>query len=382
MSDSVSTSQSADKSRTIRVGISTRHGMADEIAAFPPEGIEYCFPEPTRRTHRFIRSPLKCYLWEFAQKGEFDILEAYLSPVITESPWICSLDCFPAAVAFNLLGAPIPRAIRLAFINRLFRQDQCRKIVFWSEAARRTMLEYGRVRDPKILDKTTVVYPAIREVPDYKIRYSDDQINLLFSGDFFRKGGANVVDVFEQLQPKFPGIKLRVCCDEKIDFNTPNRELRGKYLEKIRSNSAIIFGRVSRQEMLETILPETSVYLLPTYNEAFGFAILEAMAYGIPVIATNQFAIPEMIEHEQSGLLIDMSQYNTQKMFRGYVVDKIPDDFRGHINEQLILHLSSLIESANLRKQIGDVALSRVRTKFGFEARNRTMGTIYCKSAE
>jgi len=85
MSDSVSTNQSADKSRTIRVGISTRHGMADEIAAFPPEGIEYCFPEPTRRTHRFIRSPLKCYLWEFAQKSEFDILEAYLSHRVTNA---------------------------------------------------------------------------------------------------------------------------------------------------------------------------------------------------------------------------------------------------------------------------------------------------------
>ncbi|MFT4803964.1 MAG: glycosyltransferase involved in cell wall biosynthesis [Psychroserpens sp.] len=44
--------------------------------------------------------------------------------------------------------------------------------------------------------------------------------------------------------------------------------------------------------MLEQVLPETDVFVSPTYEEAFGFALLEASAYGIPVISTNHYAIP------------------------------------------------------------------------------------------
>ena len=119
------------------------------------------------------------------------------------------------------------------------------------------------------------------------------------------------------------------------------------------------------------------MYLLPTYNEAFGFAILEAMAYGIPVIATNQFAIPEMIEHEKSGLLVDISKYDTAKLFRGYVVDKIPAAFQSDVNDQLFGYLMKLLESKELRLEIGEHGRNRVRVVFGFKARNEAMQAIY-----
>ena len=153
--------------------------------------------------------------------------------------------------------------------------------------------------------------------------------------------------------------------------------MRRRYLEKIRTNPGILFGRVSRQEMLETILPETSVYLLPTYNEAFGFAILESMPYGIPVVTTNQLAIPEMIEHGKSGLLVDISKYDTQRMFRGYVVDQIPDNFKRDVNEELMETLETLIVSRTVREELGKNALWRARDKFGFANRNSQMERIY-----
>ncbi|TWU44348.1 D-inositol-3-phosphate glycosyltransferase [Novipirellula aureliae] len=366
-----------EKDPLIRVGVSTRHGMADEIAACPPDGVEYCFPTPTRTRHRFIRSPIKSYLMEFADTREFDVLEAVLSPVITSAPWVCSLDCFEAALAFGFLTFPLPRVTRVGYVNRLFRRNNCKKLLFWSQAARETLYGYGGVTDPVVIDKATVVYPAIRQVSEDFIRYTDDQVKLLFSGDFFRKGGANVVDVFESLQQEYPGITLRICCDEKIDFRSRNRELKEEYLTRIRKNQSIQFGRVSRQRMLGEVLPETDVYLLPTYNEAFGFAILEAMAYGIPVVATNHFAIPEIIDSESDSFLIDISDFDTKNMFRGYAVDAIPLPFRNHVNDQLKAYLRRLIESSALRRTVGAAALEKVRSKFGFGSRNETMSVIY-----
>jgi glycosyltransferase involved in cell wall biosynthesis len=39
-------------------------------------------------------------------------------------------------------------------------------------------------------------------------------------------------------------------------------------------------------------------------NEAFGIAIVEAMLYGKPVVAADRGGIPEVIAHQQTGLLI------------------------------------------------------------------------------
>ena len=46
------------------------------------------------------------------------------------------------------------------------------------------------------------------------------------------------------------------------------------------------------------------VAVLPSYREAQGLALLEAMALRRPVVATAVGGVPEMVEHEQTGLLV------------------------------------------------------------------------------
>jgi glycosyltransferase involved in cell wall biosynthesis len=231
------------------------------------------------------------------------------------------------------------------------------------------------------MEKATVVYPAIRSVPNAERQDAvGDRVNLLFSGDFFRKGGANVVDAFERLQSKYSGVRLRVCCDERIDFDTADQQLRDNYLTRIRSNEGIEFGRVPRDEMLGRILHETDIYLLPTYAESFGFALLEAMAYGLPVIATNEFAIPEIVDHGKTGFLIDISEFNVLSFVRGYQVQTIPEDFRQYISGQLFDYLVQLIESPELRRDMGERGKSVALSKFAIETRNQQMLDIYRSS--
>jgi glycosyltransferase involved in cell wall biosynthesis len=116
---------------------------------------------------------------------------------------------------------------------------------------------------------------------------------------------------------------------------------------------------------------------MPTYVEAFGMAIVEAMAFGIPVIATNHFAIPEMVEDGVSGLLIDTRRFDCEQLFRGYIVREIPEDFRTHVTETFFGHLCRLIESIDLRRSIGLAGLEVVRTRFSFEQRNARILEIY-----
>ncbi|MBI5248232.1 MAG: glycosyltransferase family 4 protein [Desulfomonile tiedjei] len=63
-------------------------------------------------------------------------------------------------------------------------------------------------------------------------------------------------------------------------------------------------GEVDR-EKIPLYLALADVFLLPSYIEGMPVAIIEAMRSGLPVISTRVNAIPDMIEQEVSGLLIN-----------------------------------------------------------------------------
>jgi len=364
--------------RPIRVGLTERHGMAAEQIEFGPPAVQYTFLAPINSGSRLFRSPIKGFMRGYAADG-VDLIEAVLSPIITDRPWIYSCESLAAAAAFNLLHVPIPRSVRVAYIRHLLMRENCKKVVLWSHAGYRTFSSYGRLHenDP-VRQKVTVIWPAVRRVPDQQVHQSRSGVRMLFTGDFFRKGGVNVVDAFERARRRYPTLTLDVCCDERFDFNTPDAELRSTYLAKLKSTPGITArGRVTRQELFEHLLPATDVYLLPTYAETFGMSILEAMAFGIPVIATNCFAIPEIIVDGESGLLIDISAFDVETMFRGYVVRQLPHDFREHVTNRLFENICRLIESPELRRQIGSAALERARTVFSFDQRNAQMLRVY-----
>lgn len=364
-------------SRSITVAVTEAHGVMQEAALHPPAGVRYVFPDATGPRPWYLSSPIQGYLRRF-DAPDWDLVEAVIGPVLTKRPWIYSIACFQEALAFELRGAPLPRALRRAWMVGRMRRANFKALVFWSEAGRATLRGYGGVDDAVVEAKTRVVYPAVARIDDDRLCRPDrPPRHLLFSGDFFRKGGVNVLDTFLRLQGRYPALRLRLCCDESIDFNTADTALRARCLLAIRTNPAIELGRVDRATMLGTVLPQTDIYLLPTYSEAFGYSVLEAMAYGIPVIASNVFAIPEMLTDGDDGLLVDLSRFDLDAMFPGYVIDSIPDALRQHVDTRLESALCRLLEDASLRSRLSRRAVETARSRFSIETRNAAMGRIY-----
>jgi N-acetyl-alpha-D-glucosaminyl L-malate synthase BshA len=64
---------------------------------------------------------------------------------------------------------------------------------------------------------------------------------------------------------------------------------------------------VGNQEVMEELLPLADLFLLPSSTESFGLVALEAMAAGVPVVASRVGGLPELIEHGTSGFLEDPS---------------------------------------------------------------------------
>lgn len=362
--------------RKIIVGLTEKHGMALEQSMYSPDGFDYEFLETRSFGSSFFQSPIKGFFSSYEDQ-HCDFVEAVLSPVNTKKDWLYSLACFEEAIAFQILGVPTPRWIRLKLASNLIFRDNFKGFLFWSKAGLDTLKDYDFPQKEDFLRKSHVCYPGVNIPENFKKRKPGDELQILFNGNFFIKGGANVVDSFEMLQKDFGNIKLRLCCDKETDFEVGDKSLKKKYLTKIENNRSITIGRVSRQEFLETVLPNTDIYLLPTYGDAFGFAVLEAMAYGIPVVSTNYMAIPEMVEHGVSGYLADISSYDCKQLFKGCFVKALPNKFKNDLNSQIIPFLRRLISSESLRIKFGSAGQNICREKFSFKSRSRKLKEIY-----
>jgi glycosyltransferase involved in cell wall biosynthesis len=93
--------------------------------------------------------------------------------------------------------------------------------------------------------------------------------------------------------------------DYVIDIYGPIME--DKYSQSFFGNyHATYKGALESKDVLRT-LSEYDVLLLPSYYPGEGYPgiIIEAYSLGLPVIATTWQAIPEMVEHLKSGVLIE-----------------------------------------------------------------------------
>lgn len=359
----------------IKVGITEMHGIAQEYSQFPPEGVEYSPIETSDRiTKRIFKSAAKG-VYAYAYSPGNDILEAPLFPVITTQPWIYTPAHFSSAGSFDFFGMPTPRFMKMYFAKGLLLRENFKKLIFKSEFGRNSLYEYGGIKSNILLDKTSVVHPVVRRIPDESIVYQNVNINLLFVGEFLRKGGANVVDAFIRLDKEYDGLTLTICSSSK--FQTSNDDLKKRYLKKIDNHNNIEMIFVNRDVLFTEILPKADIYLCPTYREAWGFSIQEAMAFGIPVVATNISAIPEIIEDGVSGVLLDIKNHPYIRNMHGYVVGDIPDEFSNYLTEQVYLQTKRLIDDLGYRKTLGMGGLEVARTKFSIERRNELMSDIY-----
>ena len=103
------------------------------------------------------------------------------------------------------------------------------------------------------------------------------------------------------------------------------------------------------------MIDRAAVVVVPSnWYENCPMSVLEAMAYGKPVVGSRMGGIPELVEHNKTGILFDA----------GSVVE-------------LTAALDKLMASPELRKQMGTEARKRVVDKFSLSQHNAELIKIY-----
>ena len=109
------------------------------------------------------------------------------------------------------------------------------------------------------------------------------------------KDHPTLVDAAARLKPREPMTRWAVCGAGGL-----LGEIRADVERRGLSDRLRYLGYVAGARGL---LPEADVFCLSSKTEGLGTSVLDAMAAGVPVAATAGGGIPEMIEHEVTGLL-------------------------------------------------------------------------------
>ncbi len=109
----------------------------------------------------------------------------------------------------------------------------------------------------------------------------------------------DVIDIFERIAREVPSKLLLI--GEGPDTILARRQISKKGL----SDRVIFLGNQSR---VEAVLPCADLFLLPSEEESFGLAALEALACGVPVIGTAGTGLTEVIDDFQNGFLLPVGE--------------------------------------------------------------------------
>jgi len=129
------------------------------------------------------------------------------------------------------------------------------------------------------------------------------EVNVLFLGVLFqRKGVADLLQAVKKLADS------KVLEETHVRFQIggtgPEEEKLKEYVADNHLEQYVNFlGWVDGERKLET-LKNSQVFILPSYNEGLPIAILEAISFGMPVIATNVGSIAEAVLDEENGFLV------------------------------------------------------------------------------
>jgi glycosyltransferase involved in cell wall biosynthesis len=212
--------------------------------------------------------------------------------------WLAKVPCIVASV-HNVYTQD--KKLHRRIINR-FLSGFTDRVVAVSETVKRDIVKYDGLR----ADKVTVIYNGIDAQRFFNISGNSMRANLRIPPEApvigtvgrltIQKGQKYLLDAVAMLREKFPQILLLIVGDGPIRDELGSR-IKALGIDK----NAILLG--TRRDIPQ-LLSAMDIFVLPSLWEGLGTSLIEAMAAGKAVIATDIAPFREIINSQKVGILV------------------------------------------------------------------------------
>lgn len=220
------------------------------------------------------------------------------------------------------------------------------------------------------------------DISGKKVATADSEVNLLFTNSwhqdpagFCLRGGYDVLEAFSILAERYPHVNLII--------RSALPYLNEKHAALVSSHPRIkLIDRFLQEEELHHLMLATDIYVIPAAR-LHTVSVLNAMAYGIPVVASDGWGFAEYVTDGVDGFLIP-GRYgvcswvdNRNGMLREDYRPIHTPDGTPSIIEGLVNTLSRLIENAELRGRMSLEARRSVETKYSLHQWNGFLKMVF-----
>jgi L-malate glycosyltransferase len=147
---------------------------------------------------------------------------------------------------------------------------------------------YNGIADPIPLVKTTL--STIDNMPSHK------EYCLMLATYEARKGHTYLLQAFQVVVKEFPNVQLQTYGYGQIH----EKKRVADEILRLKLENNVTIGDFRPQ--IAELLSGASILVVPSQaNESFGLTIIEAMAFGVPVVTTDVGGMPEVLEGSNAG---------------------------------------------------------------------------------
>jgi glycosyltransferase involved in cell wall biosynthesis len=173
---------------------------------------------------------------------------------------------------------------------------RCAAVIALSDSWRQYYIEHCRL-DP---NRVVVLLNPVKVPPTLPQRPQSPRIKFIFLGRIGqRKGAFDVIQATAQLsRSQQQQLEVGLAGDGEL------AQAQALIEQLAMEHCVKLLGWIDG-DMRDRLLSEADVFLLPSHNEGLPVAMLEAMAWGLPVIVSPVGGIPELVTHQQQGFLVE-----------------------------------------------------------------------------
>ena len=209
--------------------------------------------------------------------------------VILTGPFIVDLDNPYALTGYNIRAISWYRFILGAILS----SPRCLEIRCLSNACKQTV---ELLFTDQVSRKAQVCYPQLPKVRDSVAEPNHQGCRFLFVGTQFEiKGGPALLRAFRRVYEMHPSASLTFITHLPPEYRSLAESCPGVTVHD---------ARFTREEIWNRFMRESDVLVHPTYIESFGMVVLEALSHGLAVIATDMYALREMVIDGENGFLL------------------------------------------------------------------------------